>query len=71
VSLVDRSQGSILREFSAAISPTVDALVHDNVRESEPFTIESVEVSRILELPKGSKALLCLVTENHTSIESL
>jgi hypothetical protein len=61
MSLLDQSQGETLRKFSTAIYPMVKALIQDNIHQSEPFTIESVETGNILELPKGSPVLLHLI----------
>ena len=61
MSLLDQSQGETLRKFSGAIYPMVEALVEDRIHQSGPFMLESVETSKILELPKGSPSLMYLI----------
>jgi hypothetical protein len=61
VTLLDKSQGKILRQFSAAVSPIVETLVVGPRQQHEPFRLETVQVSEILRLPKGSPELLSLL----------
>lgn len=59
--ILEQSQGDMLRRFSQASRPVVDALVHGKVKESASFPIELVNTNEIIDSPKGSEALLhCL-----------
>jgi hypothetical protein len=61
VRLLDESQGNILREFSAAVSAIIDALLIGSLEQREPFKLESIQLSDILQYPKGSSGLLSLI----------
>ncbi|PVH92495.1 hypothetical protein DM02DRAFT_662895 [Periconia macrospinosa] len=60
VTLLDESQGAILREFSAAVPAVVEALVWQ-LPQHEPFNLETVESSDIVKLPKRSNGLSSLI----------
>jgi hypothetical protein len=62
LAILDRSQGDSLRRFSRAVSPIVESVLQGRVEESEVFPIEHVQKEKILELPKGSDALLHLIS---------
>lgn len=61
VTLLDKSQGSILRNFSAAVSPIVETLVVGPFRQHDLFNLETIQLSDILRQPKGSSGLLSLI----------
>jgi hypothetical protein len=63
VEILDNSQGDLLRAFSGAVLPVVQALTGDNAHQQRPFKLEKVTVSDIMRYPKGSQTLLELVTE--------
>ena len=62
VTLLDKSQGGILRKFSVAVSPIVERLVVGTRQQHEPIRLETVQVSEVLRLPKGSHELLSLLS---------
>ncbi|KAL4777961.1 hypothetical protein BJX76DRAFT_363183 [Aspergillus varians] len=62
VTLLDESQGHILRTFSAVVSPPLCALLQGRLDEEEPFPLEKVGKDKIIELPKGSPDLLQLIS---------
>ncbi|KAF7597122.1 hypothetical protein BBP40_009460 [Aspergillus hancockii] len=61
ISILERSQGEILRHFSAAAERVVDALMELPVECCPVFTVEEIAESRILECPKNSSGLLSLL----------
>jgi hypothetical protein len=61
IALLDKSQGRILRDFSAAVSRIVETIVVGAYQQRELFHLETVPVSEILRLPKGSRELLNLL----------
>jgi hypothetical protein len=61
VGLLDKSQGKILRDFSAAVSRIVETIVDGTSQQRELFHLETVPVSEILRLPKGSRELFNLL----------
>jgi hypothetical protein len=63
VDILDNSQGDLLRAFSDAVLPVVQALTGGNAQQRRPFKLEKVTVSDIMRYPKGSQTLLELVTE--------
>jgi hypothetical protein len=63
LTILDRSQGDSLRRFSYAIKHIIESLLQGRVAELEIFPIENVEKGKILELPKGSDALLHLISQ--------
>jgi len=62
VSLLEQSQGLVLRQFSDAVLNVVDSIIRGTVLHSGTFPIENVEQRQILELPKGSSQLLRLLS---------
>lgn len=61
IALLEKSQGDTLREFSAAVSRIVDPFLYGTLPQHEPFALEKVEPTEILEHSKGSQALLRLI----------
>jgi hypothetical protein len=61
IELLDMSQGNKLRDFSAAVAPIVEALITSPYQQYQRFTLESLQPSDILGLPKGSPELLDLI----------
>ena len=61
ITLLDESQGYILRQFSAAVSAMVDALLAGPLEQHTPFKLESLPLSDILQYPKGSQGLLSII----------
>jgi hypothetical protein len=62
IRLLDRSQGSLLRDFSDAVFPPVSALLEGRLEEEGPSLLERVSEDQILVLPKGSAELLQLIS---------
>jgi len=62
IALLDQSQGDNLRQFSDAISPIIESVLLGTVHGMAPFPIENVEQGKILDLPKGSRTLLHLIS---------
>lgn len=63
IDILDSSQGGLLRVFSNAVFPIVKALTGGYVNQHRPFKLKEITVSNIIKCPKGSQALLELVTE--------
>ncbi|KAF4244382.1 hypothetical protein CNMCM8980_010194 [Aspergillus fumigatiaffinis] len=61
ISILERSQGEILRQFSAAAERIVDALIEFPVERCPVFELEEIAESQILEYPKNSSGLLSLL----------
>ncbi|KAL2818254.1 hypothetical protein BDW59DRAFT_175227 [Aspergillus cavernicola] len=62
VSILEQSQGDILRDFSTATLKFVDALLSNSAQQYPTFALETIETSHILEQPKNSLELLgCLM----------
>jgi hypothetical protein len=63
VDILDRSQGFLLRDFSNAVLPAVEALTIGNLQEQREFNLEKVTLSDITRYPKGSTSFLELISE--------
>jgi hypothetical protein len=63
IDILDNSQGGLLRVFSDAVLPIVEALTGGNAHQHRPFKLEEITVSDIIKCPKGSQALLELLTD--------
>jgi hypothetical protein len=61
VSILERSQGEILRQFSEAAERIVDALIEFPIERCPIFELEEIAESQILEYPKNSSGLLSLL----------
>lgn len=62
ISLLDRAQGDLLRAFSSGVAPIVKGVLDGTLSELDVFPLERAEQDQILRLPKGSQALLSLIT---------
>ncbi|PYH42935.1 uncharacterized protein BP01DRAFT_403803 [Aspergillus saccharolyticus JOP 1030-1] len=61
ISILERSQGEVICQFSAAAERIVDALMELPVECCPVFAFEEIAESRILECPKNSSGLLSLL----------
>ncbi|KAL2782437.1 hypothetical protein BJX66DRAFT_320732 [Aspergillus keveii] len=61
IRLLDSSQGSLLRDFSIAVSPPIMAMLQGRLEAEEPFPLERVGADQILLSTKGSPDLLQLI----------
>jgi hypothetical protein len=61
--ILDRSQGNLLRAFSAAVLPVVQALTIGNLLERGRFKMEDITTNAIANYPKGSLEFLELISE--------
>ncbi|OJJ65743.1 hypothetical protein ASPBRDRAFT_139496 [Aspergillus brasiliensis CBS 101740] len=61
ISILARTQGEALRQFSAAAERIVDALMEFPVEHCPVFELEEIADSQILEYPKNSSGLLSLL----------
>jgi hypothetical protein len=63
VDIIDKNQGSVLRDLSLAVLPAVQALTSGNVGEQRTFAIEKMTVEDITKYQKGSSEFLQLICE--------
>ncbi|KAF5858588.1 hypothetical protein ETB97_003981 [Aspergillus alliaceus] len=61
ISILERTQGETLHQFSAAAERIVDALIEFPVERCPVFELEEIAESQILEYPKNSSGLLSLL----------
>ncbi|GKZ94899.1 hypothetical protein AnigIFM59636_008630 [Aspergillus niger] len=61
ISILARTQGEALRQFSAAAERIVDAVMEFPVERCPVFELEEIADSQILEYPKNSSSLLSLL----------
>ncbi|KAB8239917.1 hypothetical protein BDV35DRAFT_399136 [Aspergillus flavus] len=61
ISILERTQGEALCQFSAAAERIVDALIEFPVERCPVFELEEIAESQILEYPKNSSSLLSLL----------
>ncbi|KAH4042539.1 hypothetical protein HBH49_248420 [Parastagonospora nodorum] len=61
--ILDRSQGNLLRAFSAAVLPVVQALTIGTPPERGRFKMEDITTNAIAKYPKGSLDFLDLISE--------
>lgn len=62
ISLLDNAQGNVLRAFSNGVAPIVKGVLRGTLGELDVFPLERADQDQILRLPKGSPALLSLIT---------
>jgi hypothetical protein len=63
VDILDKSQGALLRSFSTAVFPVVQALTGGSAHPQKSFKLEKATASDIMKYSKGSLALLELFSE--------